>query len=159
MTEQRSTRIVVNGQEYASVEEMPADVRAVYERALRLAADANAGGASTGMTASGAGTAPEQVTVSTVRTTTRYIVNGREYGSLDELPPEVRTAVRHAAGGTPALPGARAESTPGENPYAPSTSESTGGKRLRLSLSVSPLRIALWIAAILLLLYVLLRRG
>jgi len=39
-----STRITVNGVQYKSVEEMPADVRAEYERAMSLLADRDGNG-------------------------------------------------------------------------------------------------------------------
>jgi len=61
------TRIRFNGQEYDSVEAMPQEARAVYERAL----------------AHPPGTAGKRVSV-------KISVNGREYASPDEMPPELR---------------------------------------------------------------------
>ncbi len=152
MTEQR---IVVNGQEYGSGEEMPPDVRALYERALRAAAEARAGGGGTEPTTSEGG-APAHVTVQTVKTSTRFVVDGKEYGSVDELPPAARAALRDALG----------TSSPNRLTYAVDRaeeepeSEPSEGRRLRFSASVSPLRLALWLAAILFLIYYLfLRRG
>lgn len=37
-------KIVINGKEYASADEMPPDIRAVYERALNVLADRDANG-------------------------------------------------------------------------------------------------------------------
>jgi hypothetical protein len=65
-------RIIVNGTEYAGVEEMPDDVRHAYEQAM-----AGAGHEVQGITPAG----PQ----------TRVVFNGREYASLDEMPAEVRT--------------------------------------------------------------------
>jgi hypothetical protein len=65
-------RIIVNGREYASVEEMPADIRHAYEQAMAGAAAEGQGNTPTG---------PR----------TRVIFNGREYASLDEMPEEIRT--------------------------------------------------------------------
>ncbi len=158
MSEQR---IVVNGVEYGSVDEMPEDVRALYERALRAAAEARTAGDAVEVTSSdGAGSTPGHVTVHTVKTTTRFVVDGREYGSVDDLPPAARAALRDALGATspnrltyPA--GRRQEPEEEEEDYAPA-----GGRRLRFSASVSPLRLALWIAVILFLIYwMFLRRG
>ena len=65
-------RIIVNGREYAGVEEMPEDVRHAYEQAL----------ASAGREGHGINPAGPQ---------TKIIFNGREYASLDEMPEEIRT--------------------------------------------------------------------
>ncbi len=160
MSEERSSRIVVNGREYGSVEEMPPDVRALYERALRLAAEAGTAGATAEVaTSTSGGDVPGQVTVRTVKTATRFIVDGKEYGSVDELPPSARAALRDALGATSPnrltySADRRAEAEP-EADY-----EQPAGRRLRFSASVSPLRLALWIVAIAILLYYLfLRRG
>jgi hypothetical protein len=60
-------KIVVNGREYSSVEEMPEDVRRAFERAMA--------GASGGDLA---GVRP------------RIVFNGREYASVDQMPEDVR---------------------------------------------------------------------
>jgi hypothetical protein len=65
-------RIIVNGREYAGVEEMPDDIRHAYEQAM-----AGAGREGHGIHPAG----PQ----------TRVIFNGREYASLDEMPKEIRT--------------------------------------------------------------------
>ena len=64
-------RIIVNGREYAGVEEMPDDVRHAYEQAM-----ASAGREGYGINPAG----PQ----------TRVIFNGREYASRDEMPEEIR---------------------------------------------------------------------
>ena len=58
------TKIRFNGQEYASVEAMPAEVRKVYEQAI-----ANA----------------------QVHRSTKVVFNGQTYGSLDEMPADIRS--------------------------------------------------------------------
>ncbi len=63
-------KFVFNGQEYRSVDEMPEDVRRVYQTAIALAAK---GG-------------PNVKVVST----TELWFNGKKYNSVDEMPPEVR---------------------------------------------------------------------
>jgi len=68
-------KIVVNGREYASIDEMPAAERQLYESAM---ASVTGDPAKTGI--------EPRVTV---RTKTRIVVNGKQYGSLDELPPDV----------------------------------------------------------------------
>lgn len=66
-------KVVFNGKEYGSVEEMPADARAVYDKAVT--------------SLSGSGTGGVQLNV---KTKTRLVVNGKEYGSLAEVPQDMR---------------------------------------------------------------------
>lgn len=44
MEREPAGKIVINGREYASADEMPPEIREVYERALALTADADANG-------------------------------------------------------------------------------------------------------------------
>ena len=81
-----STRIIYNGVEYASVEEMPPDVRFAYEQAMVRFADENRDGI------------PDVVQKGStseirVESRTRYVVNGQEYGSLDEMPANIRQTI------------------------------------------------------------------
>jgi hypothetical protein len=64
-------KFVVNGKEYASVEEMPPELREAYEKAVR----------------SGAGVRIEKPQV---RVESKIVFNGQEYRSLDAMPGEVR---------------------------------------------------------------------
>jgi len=74
-------KIVVNGREYASVDEMPAAERQLYQGALAsLAADPKSG-------------TEHHVTVNTKA---RIVVNGKQYGSLEDLPPDMRLIVETA---------------------------------------------------------------
>jgi hypothetical protein len=59
-------KIVVAGKSYASVEEMPAEVRRVYERAVETRNQEHADAR------------------------VKLVFNGQEYDSLDSMPPEVR---------------------------------------------------------------------
>ena len=101
-------RIVIDGKTYHSLNEMPADVRARYEQALRslkdqdgnrvpdalegnnLLADANRDGVP-GLIESTEG-AP------LVTNRLKVLVDGQEYNSLDDLPPEVRARYELAMG-------------------------------------------------------------
>ena len=65
------TKIRFNGQEYAGVEAMPAEVRKVYEQALASAQ---------------------------VRRSTKVVFNGNSYASLDEMPAEVRSQYEQVMG-------------------------------------------------------------
>jgi hypothetical protein len=81
-----STKIVFNGKEYASVEEMPAEVRQAYERLMRMAAAIPKGPARVfqktfSLNLGGTPIASSQI-----------IFNGRKYASAEEMPPEVRQA-------------------------------------------------------------------
>ena len=64
-------KFIVNGKEYAALEEMPPELREAYERALR----------------SGAGVSIEKPQVSVE---SKIVFNGQEYRSPDAMPEEVR---------------------------------------------------------------------
>ena len=66
------TQINFNGRQYKSVNDMPPDVRSVYEQAV-------AGAASRGI-----------VNIATTVTKTKLKVNGQEYNSPDDMPADVR---------------------------------------------------------------------
>jgi len=76
-------KIVFNGQEYASVDEMPAEARAVYQEAIQ----------------SLSGSSPDGASHVNVRTKTKFVVNGKEYASLDDLPKDVRSLYDFATHG------------------------------------------------------------
>jgi hypothetical protein len=63
-------KLVFNGKEYGSLDEMPDDVRRLYQSAITLAAK---GGPNV-----------------KVLTQTDLWFNGKKYNSLDEMPPDVR---------------------------------------------------------------------
>jgi len=110
-------RVVFNGREYSSVEEMPPDVRGVYEDAMASVAALDKAGGSGG---------------SHVRITTRLVVNGKEYSSVHEMPPLIRAAFEKLAhrGETGQSSG------PTETPRAPLAIE--GSSSLDAQLRLSP---------------------
>lgn len=122
-------RITINGKEYGSTGEMPADVREAYERAM-------AGG----------------ISVQTAKT--RIVFNGREYAGLEAMPAETRQlyekVLKAAESGT--VPVDLASGS------ACSSVSRTGAAR-RFEPSFSKKKAIVWIAliAITILLYVLLR--
>lgn len=65
-------KIIVNGKEYNSLDDVPADIRALYDQVM----------------ASGRGDATEK----------RIILNGRDVESIDGLPPEMRQMLTNALG-------------------------------------------------------------
>jgi len=74
-----NTRITFNGQEYASVDAMPTDVRRAYERALvSVGDDTSSRGRSAGT--SSVHPAP----------TMQIVFNGQQYSSADQMPANVR---------------------------------------------------------------------
>lgn len=75
-----TTNIVVNGRRYASVDEMPADVRALYERALPSAPRSGA----------------DPLLNVAVKSKARFVVNGQEYSSVADMPPAVRRLYQQA---------------------------------------------------------------
>lgn len=64
------TKIKINGQEYNSPDEMPADVRSLYEKAL-----ASRGSASPNIQ---------------VKTNSKIRFNGQTFNSIDEMPADIR---------------------------------------------------------------------
>jgi hypothetical protein len=71
-------RITVNGVDYASIDDAPAEVRAFYEQGMAM------------LDAAGPGT--------TEMTQQSYTVNGQTYASLDEMPPELRASYQETMG-------------------------------------------------------------
>jgi hypothetical protein len=70
-------RIVVNGREYSSVEEMPEDIRRAYELAVATAGR-------------------ETHATDPVGRPARIVFNGQEYGDVDEMPEDIRQLYRAA---------------------------------------------------------------
>lgn len=66
-----NNKFIVNGKEYGSVEEMPADIREAYNKAIE-------GGSITFNN------------VGAIITSNKIIFNGKEYASEDEMPEEIR---------------------------------------------------------------------
>ena len=99
-------KIVFNGQEYDGVDAMPADIRKQYEDVMRLLSDSDRSELETQVQG---GLGRRIVNVKT-NVRTRIVVNGKEYGSVAELPPGVRSAydralARKGAGGGGGAPG------------------------------------------------------
>ena len=90
--------IIVDGQAYNDVNEMPPDVRALYEEALRNASR-------NGTPDPFASTDPfagQPVSIQTEAPTflnsTKFVVNGQTFDTLDQLPPEARAKYEQAMG-------------------------------------------------------------
>jgi hypothetical protein len=77
-------KISFNGQEYDNPEAMPAEVRQLYQMMIGMLADKNQDGMPD-IFANGTGNSAQ-----TVFQTTQFVVDGKAYSSLDELPPEAR---------------------------------------------------------------------
>jgi hypothetical protein len=86
-----TTRIMFNGQEYASAEAMPEDVRKVYQQALAQLADADHNGIPDVLERGGAGN------VIGIQNSS-ITVNGKTYGSVGEMPALVRFIYDQAMG-------------------------------------------------------------
>jgi hypothetical protein len=76
-----TTRIIFNGQEYPSTEAMPDDVRKAYQQALAYLADADHNGIPDLLEKRGEGAMP----VIGIQNSS-ITVNGKTYGSVDEMP-------------------------------------------------------------------------
>ena len=79
-----TTRIIFNGREYKSPDEMPADVRRLYDQALQQLADADRDGIPDILEQG-----PEAGNVIGIQHSS-FNVNGRNYASVDEMPWAVR---------------------------------------------------------------------
>jgi hypothetical protein len=84
-------KIVVNGREYSSPDQMPPDVRAGYEQAMSVLADKNGNGIPdilemqldpAKLSAAMSGASPG----TTVITGQKFVINGREYDSVEQMP-------------------------------------------------------------------------
>jgi hypothetical protein len=82
--------IVINGKTYNSVDEMPEDVRNQYEQAMNSLKDKNRNQIPDAFE-----NMPSNVVVSG---NMKIIVDGKEFNSLAELPPDVRTRYEQAMG-------------------------------------------------------------
>ena len=90
--------LVFNGKTYSGVEDMPPEVRRAYEEAMAFLADKDHDGIPDILEGKGGDVERSVLQAGvTVSTTTRIIVNGREYSSVSELPPEVREKYEQAA--------------------------------------------------------------
>lgn len=84
-----STTFTVNGQTYASLDEMPPDVRRDFEEMMRkLTTDRDGNGIPDLFENAPGGPAQKSVVI-----TKRTIVDGKEIDRVDDLPPEVRNAL------------------------------------------------------------------
>jgi ribosomal protein L7/L12 len=70
------TKIKINGKEYASVDELPADIRQMYEKAMQ----------------------------GNTQRTTKIKFNGQEFASVENMPPEVRKMYEAVMGAVEAQP-------------------------------------------------------
>jgi len=93
-----SGRITINGQHYESPDAMPPDVRRIYEEAMRTidpsVASGQEGGTTEVRTAQGGFAGLGLKTNIVVRN--KITVNDRTYGSIDELPADLRGMVEDA---------------------------------------------------------------
>jgi hypothetical protein len=114
-----SIKITFNGKEYESVDDMPPEERQTYERMMAMIE--NKGQAS-------ASDVPEGGPLSNVATsfkvTTRIVFNGKEYGSVEEMPAADRQTYERAMNMS-GLAMAGATAPPAQRPAAPASAAST----------------------------------
>ena len=85
-----TNRITVNGQHYDGPEDMPPDVRRVYEEAMRAVAP-QLGQASETVFSARSGLVNTNIVIRK-----NVFVKNQKYNSLDEMPPEVRQLAENA---------------------------------------------------------------
>jgi hypothetical protein len=99
--------IVIDGKTYRSVDEMPEDVRRNYESAMRQLGDENRDGIPDALenltnladqNQNGMPDSIEGMISNVVSSTTKIFAEGKEYNSLDELPPDIRAKYEQAMG-------------------------------------------------------------
>jgi len=83
-----SLKIVFNGAEYDSVEAMPPDVRAQYNEVLESLKKTGGDEVLSALQRVSSGTGGLSETI--VTTHREIVVNGKKYGSVGEMPPDVR---------------------------------------------------------------------
>ena len=97
-----SNHITINGQTYASVDEMPPEIRRQYESALQMLgrnALRAAGSSDTDVTVTSDNGDPALASFKTVTRikTRRITLNGKDYHRLEDIPADVRAAMGDAA--------------------------------------------------------------
>jgi len=99
--------IVIDGKTYKSVAEMPEDVRRNYESAMSQLGDKDRNGVPDVLenltnledqNKNGMPDSIEGMISSVISSTTKIMADGKEYSSLDELPPDIRTKYEQAMG-------------------------------------------------------------
>jgi len=99
--------IVIDGKTYNSVDEMPEDVRRNYESAMSQLGDKDKNGVPdvfenltnlADQNKNGMPDSIEGMISNVISSTTKVIANGKEYNSLDELPPDIRAKYEQAMG-------------------------------------------------------------
>jgi hypothetical protein len=112
-------RVIFNGREYASPDEMPPDVRRLYDDVLASVAGSDKVG--------GPGH-------SEIKIRTRLVVNGKEYASVAEMPLSIRGAyeklIHHAAPG-------QLGANPAEASRSPQPIETSSSSALDVQLRLS----------------------
>jgi len=91
-----SLKIVFNGAEYDSVEAMPPDVRAQYNEVLESLKKTGGDEVLSALQRVSSGTGGLSETIMT--THREIVVNGKKYGSVGEMPPDVRRLYEKALG-------------------------------------------------------------
>ena len=137
-------KIIFNGQEYDSPEAMPPEVRQLYQMAAGLLADRDQNGVPDIF--EGAEAAPARVLQST-----QFIVDGKAYSSLDELPAEARQKYEQAMrrldanrDGVPDLFEGQAFGATAQPPAAPVASPNNQPPQVQVIGDTSPLN-ARWL--------------
>lgn len=104
----KSKLIIIDGRTYNSMDEMPPDIRAQYEEALRNARrdhqsmldlgniDPFAAPTGEGRSEAFGNIVTVQGSSADMMNVAKFIVNGQTYDSLDQLPPEARAKYEQA---------------------------------------------------------------
>ncbi len=90
------SKITFNGKEYSSVDEMPPDVRQTYEKVIQVFQDKDQDGVPDIFQGGAQNIQGAQKIVINQGLFTKIIFNGKEYSSVDEMPPNVRQAYEQA---------------------------------------------------------------
>jgi len=131
-----SKRIVIDGKTYNSVNEMPEDVRQQYEQAMSSLRDQSGTNIADVLADKNKNGSPDIIENTAgapiVTKAIKVVVNGKEFNSLDDLPPDVRAKYDKAMGALDAnhngipdfMEGMMGGGTPQTNQTAPPVSAS-----------------------------------
>ena len=144
--------ILIDGKTYKSVDEMPEEVRREYERAISSLKDQNGNRIPDIVE----GTAGEKVVANAIK----IIVDGKEFNSIDQLPPEARAKYEKAMGALDAnrngipdfmegMMGMQQPSTPASTSFGTDPARSSSRTPMPVNATITPDTSNGWMLALL----------
>jgi hypothetical protein len=85
-----SRKIIINGREYSSVEEMPPDARQQYAKMMNMLADKDGNGIPDIVEGKSTDPTANPNVHTTYMTESHFVINGKKYEKLEDVPEEFR---------------------------------------------------------------------